>query len=283
MSRDQYQFKIKVVIYIAGGAGKLEFNYPQYEIHFNSVFSDEPTPSETTIDLYNLSAPTRNKIKKGQNVTLSAGFGKDVGVVTHAKIKYIHPPIKDGGDSMFELICDEGVDYSQDKREFTDEKPENKKQIQVTFQKGVNARYVMNTLSRKAGLGMQIVSLKKEKTYPKGYSASGRPIDALQEVAEYTGSKLMYRRGKLIVRDTHKGFDTNFTLDSEHGLISSPEREEDDDWQGYSVTSIFNHLFATASIIKMRSLYVRGTFRIKSGEHSFDGEKPETSMEIEAQ
>ena len=281
VKENQFNFQARLQIFVDGGT--LLLKYPDFEIHFTSDFSDEPTPSQTSIQIYNLSYKTRNKIKKGQGITLLGGFDGDLGVITKAKIKYIHPPVQDGGDAMFEIVCIEGDDYTKDKREFVEEKVTKSNQIQISFQKGVRARFVLQQLSNRANIPLQIVSLKNDKDYPNGFSASGRPVDAMQEVAEYTGSKLMYRRGSLIVRDTHQGFDTKFILDSAHGLISSPQREEDDDWTGFSVQSVFNYLFATASIINMNSWYVRGMFRVKSGTHTFDGVKAETQMEVEYQ
>lgn len=277
------QFLFHVALSIDTDGGTISFNYPDFEIHFTSEFTDDPTPSETTIDIYNLKASTRNMIKTGQTVHLSAGYTNDIGEITTGQIKYIHPPVRDGGDAMFEIIVYEGADYSKDKREFTDDTPENSNQIQVTFVAGCSARYIMQTLAQRAGISLQIVSLKNEKTYSDAYSASGKPIDCLEELAEDTGSKLFYRRGKLMVRDIHQdeGFDEQFILNSDSGLLDSPQREEDDDWSGYSVRSILNHRMATASIMTLKSEFVSGDYRIKSGEHSFDGDSAETSVEIE--
>jgi len=281
MANEQFGFKITLSIDTDGGT--LYFNYPAFEIHFDSEFTTDAEPSQTTIDIYNLKDSSRNMIKKGQTIRLFAGFGNDTGLVTSTVIKYLHPPVRDGGDAMFEIICFAGKDYSKDKREFTNDKKEHKNEIQVTFNKGVNARYVIQTLASRAGIPVQIVSLKNNKTYNDAYSASGRPIDAIQEVAEDAGSKLFYRRGKLMVRDIHhdEGFDEQFKLNSSTGLLDSPQREEDDDWQGYSLRSIFNHRMAAASIIGVGSKYVNGTFRVKSGSHTFDGTDAESNIEVE--
>lgn len=277
------QFGFKIIVRIETDDGDLTLKYPDFEIHFDSEFTDDPTPSETTIDIYNLKDSTRNMIKVGQSIHLQAGFGDDIGDITNAKIKYIHPPVRDGGDQMFEIICYEGEDLSKDEREFTDDTPEHPNEIQVTFAAGVNAWYVLDTLARRAGIPLEIVSLKENKVFNEPYSASGTPISALEEVASEAKSKLFYRRGKLMVRDIHQdeGFDEQFKLSSATGLLDSPQREEDDDWQGYSIRSILNHRMATASIISLSSRYIGGDFRIKSGSHTFDGTNPETNAEIE--
>lgn len=280
MGNNQFGFNIKLEVNTGDGVLKL-YSYA-YEIHFDSEFTSDPTPSQTTIDIYNLNQTTINRFKKDQQVTLTAGFGDDMGVVTNGKIRYIHPPISDGGDNMLELVCFEGTDYSKDKREFTDETEKLKSnQIQISFTSGVSARYVLETLSRRSNIAVQIVSLKNNKNYDEAYSASGKPIDCLQEVAEYAESKLYYRRGNLIVRDVKAGYDESFNLNAKTGLLEYPAREEDDDFEGYSVRSIFNHRFATASIIDLGSRYVKGRFRVISGGHTYDGVSAETNMEVQ--
>lgn len=280
MANEQFGFNVKLTVNT--GDGILTIDSDNFEIHFNAEFSDDPTPSQTNIQIYNQNQTTINRFKKDQQITLSAGFSGDTGVISNGKIKYIHPPVSEGGDNMLELVCFDGTDYSHDNREFTDEKENVKSnQIQVSFTAGVTARYVLETLSRAANIGLQIVSIRNDKTYDEAYSASGKPIDCLEEVAKFAESSLYYRRGELIVRDINAGYDESFTLSAISGLLSSPSREEDDDWQGYSVQSIFNHRFATASIIDISSRYVKGRFRVKSGNHSFDGVSAETNLEVQ--
>lgn len=280
MANEQFGFNTKLTVNT--GDGVLTIDSANFEIHFTVEFTDEATPSQTTIQIYNQNQTTINRFKKDQQITLSAGFSGDTGVISNGKIRYIHPPVADGGDNMLELVCFDGTDYSTDKREFTDSTENTKSnQIQVSFTAGVSARYVIETLARAANIGVQIVSLRNDKAYDEAYSASGKPIDCLEEVAKYAESSLYYRKGELIVRDINAGYDESFTLGATSGLLSSPSREEDDDWQGYSVQSIFNHRFATASIIDINSRYVKGRFRVKSGSHSFDGVKAETSLEVQ--
>lgn len=282
-----FMFEVKVDVATDEGTLTIEhknWESKQLEIHFDSEFTSDPTPSQTTIDFFNLSQTTINRFKKGQKVTLSAGFEGDVGVVTSGTIKYIHPPVYSNGDYMFEIIVYEGEDFTKDKREFTDTTDTTAKynQIQVTFTAGVSARYVLETLSRRANIPVNIVSLKNNKNYDEAYSASGRPIDCMQEVTEYAESKLFYRHGILTAQDINDdSYNANFDLRTETGLIESPQKEEDDDWEGYSIKSIFNHRFATASVIKVTDTYVKGTFRALSGSHTFDGISPETALEVQ--
>lgn len=278
MAINQFGFRVKIEVNT--GDGVLTIEHPNFEIHFDSEFTDDPNPSQTTIDIYNQNNTTLNRFKKDQQVTLTAGFEGDMGVVTTGKIKYIHPPVRDGGDNMFEIIVYEGTDYSTDNREFTDDTEDIKSnQIQVSFAAGQSARYVLETLSRLSNIGVNIVSLKNDKTYDEAYSASGKPIDCMEEVTEYAESAIFYRHGVLTVRNIHSGYDESFTLKAETGLLESPQKSEDDDGEYYSFRSIFNHRFATASIIDAYSGYISGRFRVKSGSHTFDGVSAETTIE----
>lgn len=269
----QYGFHVHLEIDTAGQTLKLE--YPAFEIEFTSDFDDQPTPAETVIDIFNLSPSTMNQVQKGQNIRLSAGFTGDVGLLTQGTISQVAPALLDGGDEKFSIVMHEGIDYGDEDSQW------GKMDIDTTFANYTSARTILSSVSQQAGINLQIWSLKNEAVYNEGYSASGKPIDALQEVAEFTGSKLMYMHGQLVVVDIAQGNYDAFDLNVGSGLLTSPTREEDFDWKGYSFDSIFNHRFATGSIINLHSRHVSGTYRVISGEHTFDGTEAQTSVEVQ--
>lgn len=268
---NQFGFHVHLEVDTADQALKLD--YPEFEIEFTADFDDQPTPAQTEIDIYNLSPSTINRIQKNQAIRLSAGFTGDVGILTQGTITHVAPPLKDGGDEKFTLIMQEGIDYSDDKSSYG-------KDIDTTFANYTSARTILSSVAQQAGINLQIASLANDSVYNGGYSASGKPIDALQEVAEFTGSKLLYLHGQLMVVDFAQGSYDAFSINNNTGLLTSPTREEDFDWEGYSFDCILNHRLAAGSIINLGSKYVNGQYRVMSGEHTFDGVEARTQLEV---
>lgn len=237
-------------------------------IHFDSDFSDEPTPNVTNITIYNLSESSRKEIKKGAKVTLKAGYKGDVGVISEGFINAVQPVGYDGTTKETTFSFIEGVDYS------------SKKDIDMSFGKGTYAKTIIQKVAKKAGISISKIELKSNKQYKKGYTADGNPINILEEIVEACKSSMYFRRGKLIIRDIKKGDDERFILQQSSGLLDYPQRFEDDNQSGWSVRCLLQHRIATASIIELKSKYVSGTYRVKSGRHSYSGSSFETSCEV---
>ena len=237
-------------------------------INFDSEFTDEPTPCMTTITIFNLSENSRKKIKKGAKVVLKAGYVGDIGVISEGKINKIYPINYDGTTKETTFSFIEGTDYSE------------KSDVEMTFGKGTYASSIISRIASKAGIPIAKVELSKNKLYSKGYTADGNPLNTLQEIVEACNSSMYFRRGKLIIRDIKKGDDERFVLEQKTGLISYPQRFEEDDGSGWQVRSLLQHRIATASIIELKSKYAKGTFRVRNGTHSSNGSTFETSCEV---
>ncbi|EAH0508511.1 hypothetical protein D4V38_09625, partial [Listeria monocytogenes] len=112
------------------------------------------------------------------------------------------------------------------------------------------------------------------------YTADSDALSVIEEVVKDCKAAIYYRRGNLIIRSIKYGDDERFTLNTNTGLISSPERLENDDYSGWSFQSLLQHRIATASIITLKSKTANGTYRVKNGSHSYDGSTFITECEV---
>jgi hypothetical protein len=270
-------FYIKVRVYDKKKKGYIDFIYNHkrennYEIHFNMPFTDEPTPSEGSIDIYNMGASSKNWIKKGRKIVLYAGFEQDsVGVIFSGKIERTPKQYYEGNsqDKVVNIVVKEGKDYDK------------KKDIKANYGKGTSSTTIIRSLIRKGNFPCTLKSLKKNKVYKKGFSVDGNPFDALCEVVEACKSSIYWRRGKLYIRNIKKGHKENLTLDFDSGLTEQPEYFDDDDGnKGWNLVAMLNHRISTASIIYVGTSTCNGVYHVKSGEHSFDGTTAQTTMEV---
>ncbi|EHC6300186.1 hypothetical protein JSY91_000097 [Listeria monocytogenes] len=237
------------------------------KINFSIPFSDEPKPSECEVVIYNLAPVSVNKIKKGSAISITAGYQGDTGLLSRGKISKVST-VPSGTDKLTTIKFTEGVDY------------EDKKDVNITFKKGSSAKSIIQRVASKAGIKIYQINLPTNKIYKSGYTADGDALSIIEEIVKDCKAAIYYRRGNLIIRSIKTGDDERFLLNSGTGLISSPERLENDDYSGWSFQSLLQHRIATASIITLKSKTANGTFRVKNGTHSYDGSTFTTQCEV---
>lgn len=278
---------VKVTIEVSGG--HLNFSNDDLEVQFEVVFDDDEKPNINSVKVYNLTKTTINKIKKNQNISISAGYKGDYGILTEGKITKVLTKYE-GVDKVTTITFKEGKDYSGIKvtKDVADPAKKyyvkkrvhgktikvakyRKQSMQITFKKGTTGKQIITKLTKILGIKLAEFSLPKNKVYKSGYKVTGQIENNLVEVVKDCGASMYWRRGKMVIRSIEKGNDERFTLSEETGLIEPPEQFEDDDTKGYIVRCLLQHRITVASIIQIKSSTAKGTFRVRSGKHYYDG------------
>lgn len=251
--------------YFRADSGRKE----RFEIHINAPFSDEPTPSEAIVTMYNLNKKSINHIKKGRRAVIHVGYaGTDYGVITEGTITSVKPSLLNGVDRITTFTILEGKDYSE------------QKEVNITFGKGTDAGTIIQRVAKEAGIPLAEARLRKNKIYGSGYTADGQAIGILEEVAKACDTSLYFRRGQLVIKNFRDGNTQRLVLNSSSGLISQPERIETEDYSGWSFQCLLQHKISTGTAISLNSKNVKGNFYVKSGEHSYDGSNFVTNCEV---
>lgn len=284
MSDFQFKFEVYVDIYTDSGTLKYVHNGvigKSLDIEFTLPFDNTSERSIGEITIWNMSQISFNRIKEGNRVVVKAGYHGDVGVIFDGEIYRTTVPTREEGDFNYTLRVVEGTDYRK------------LKHVSLTFGEGTDAKTIINKIVQTAGIKLNFVSLGRNYVFKEGYTVDGSPFDALTDVAEQSQAALFYRRGQLTLRWLYDAEVTgNFMLNNHSGLISSPTMERrDDDWiesddndgQGryeYSADSILNYRLTTGEHVHLKSEFVDVWAAVLSGEHSFDGTNPVTSLEL---
>lgn len=280
--KKQFLFEIKCVISTASGT--LTYQYGKManaiEIHFSVPFSDQPEKNISEITLYNIGLTDFNRIKKGNKVSLYAGYHGDVGLLVSGTIYRTTVPTLEEADTAYVLRVLEGQDYTKSKK------------LNLTFAKGTNAETIIRQVASKGGIKLAYISLKNNKKYSDGYTADDQAFETLSSVADDCKTSLFYRRGQLTLRYIYDGRGADsFNLNYKTGLLQEPTREDrDDDWQdsddddglgafSWSVDSILSYRLTTMASVHLQSRYVNQTVMVINGEHAFDGESATTTFE----
>ncbi len=284
-------------------------------IHYNVPFSDSSTPPTCTVTIMNLAEKHRKLFKKGYEIKLYSGYAEDgVGLLSAGVIRRISPFTSDGTNNTFSFTYREGQDYSKllssaeranKKLEDARKKktkvigkkaaanlPKIKKHSALSFGKGVSASTIIRRVASDAGIKLDKVYLAKPKIYKKGYTAHGKPITVIKEIAKACGSRVYYRRGAIIIDDLSKikGHNEHILI-TEHvkgrhggtGLIQYPTTDSDNEdakHQTWTITSLLRYQVSTGSVVTVKNRFLNGTFRVKSGEHVCDDSTFTTTMEV---
>ncbi|MED4933988.1 phage protein [Heyndrickxia coagulans] len=278
---------IKVTIDAPGG--HLTFTNDDLEVRFEVNFDDDEKPNISTVQVYNLTNQTINKIQKNQNITVVAGYKSDYGVLTEGKITSVATKYS-GVDKITTITFKEGTDYSgikvtpdvadPAKKYYVKKRIKGrtvkvakyrKQTMQITFKNGTTAKQIITKLTKILGIKLAELSLPRNKVYKNGYKVNGQIENNLVEVVKDCGASMYWRRGRMVIRSIKAGDDERFSLNESTGLIESPESFDDDDGKGYTVRCLLQHRITTASIIQLKSSTANGTFRVRSGKHYYDG------------
>ena len=238
-------YDTKVVI----KTGNVTINKDSIDCEFDIPFDDDTEANEGEIVVYNLTDKTIRQIKKGNKITITAGYGKDVGVI-------------------FEAI------YAIDGKG----KPE-REISEISFSEGTKASIILKNLIGKTGMPIAVFKIKRDYTFKDKTTVDGGLMEGIRKYAQICGVSAYVCKSKIYVCPLSYGENTNFVLSADTGLLSVAEFEEEqtteeftDIIKGYEIEMLLQHRIQTASIINLQSKNAKGTYRVREGSHSYDGE-----------
>lgn len=253
-------------------AGSKGFNGNDFTIEFSVPFSTSEDPDISEVKIYNLSNESISAIEAKAYTILNVGYKGDIGNILSGKIEEVSSDW-DKVDKITTIkVSDGGFEWRRTR-------------IQKTYAKGSTAKYIMQDLASLLGVEVVEIEPKKDITYQLGRTISGDVEKALKQLVKDTDSKMYIDKGKLYIRDKNKGNSIGFMLDSDSGLIGSPEKVEEENEKKekiikYNVKCLLNHKITTDSIIQIDSRTVKGSYRVEEGSHYCNGNDFITEMVV---
>ena len=105
----------------------------------------------------------------------------------------------------------------------------------------------------------------------------------MSKIPLYTTMMMLYERGKLVIINPKTAKRSWFVIDDQD-LIQPPSYNEDsDNDKGEGTWEINVPLvpeITTQTGIIMKSKYLKGKYYVKAGQHTFDGENPQTQCSL---
>ena len=246
----------------------------ELDIEFYIPFDDDMEFDEAEVIIYNLNDTTRSRLKKGEKITIEAGFKGDTGVVFTG---YIDKPTTkhEGVDRKTTLKCVDRL---------------NEKEVnEITYKAGTKASTILKDLLGKTGTPIAVFKIRYDYTFKDAQKVDGNLMENIKKYAEICGISVFVSKGKVYARYLKEGDNLNFTVSEDTGMIGSPTEYEEEitanknnteTIKGYEVETILQHRFRAGGIVDLSSRDVSGQYRIRSGSHSFRSGEASSKIKV---
>lgn len=245
--------------------GDVTIRSADLDCEFDIPFDDDTEADEAEIVVYNLGDETLQGICEGAAITVSAGYGDDTGIIFNGIISKKNTGYS-GVDKVTQI-------YALDSEERKERKLES-----IAYKKNTTASTILRDLLSRLGLPVAAFSTKRDYTYKDGKTVSGNLMENIRKQAQVCGVSAYICKGQVYVRSVLEGDGMDFVLSSDTGLLELTEFEEEltaedfsDTVHGYNVKMLLQHRVQTGSILHIQGRNVTGDFRVREGNHTYDG------------
>ena len=266
--------------------GSNKYTLDGLHFSFEIPFEDSDEPPVATVKVMNLSANTRNGIKKDDSVILNAGYQGDVGCILVGKVAGCKHKW-DNVDWTTTLTVQPCADEILGKM------------INKTYKESTTAQAIVQDLLNIFGVEIGKCELSNNVTYPRGRVCRGNLKQVLTEivVSECKSRLLVRATGQVYITKAEDGINNGLTLSPSNGLLradtekvaiavetqsnSQKTGEDRDDDDNVSRSCLLNYNVAAAEVVKIQSSDLNGQFIVSKGKHTGDWKGDwKTSMEL---
>ncbi len=248
-------------------AGKT-LRYPELEIEFEINFTDDSEGNVGYISLYNLAQSTIDQFAEDMPVIVRAGYEGDVGTLLPGVVEKHYTRYEDV-DRATEFIIGDHTDAWLSAT------------VNRTWAAGQDAHSIAQDIINLLPFELGEFAPEENIEYEKGKTFSTTCKRALEEIAADIGAKLHVSRGQIFFRQPEKGTEDIVLLNSNTGLLSTPERGEKDGREIWDVRALLNYRIWADEVVRIESKSITGEYRVIDGRHLRSGADFITEMEVE--
>ncbi len=256
--------------------GAVTVNSNDLDLEFTVKFDDDMQPNDAEITIYNLSNNTRNQFKKGEKISIIAGYKGDTGIVFVGYITKVQTK-QENADIVTTIKClDDVKDHTI---------------TEITYSAETKASTILYDLLKKTGTPIEVFKMRRDWTYTDEEKVDGDLMESIKKYSDVCGVSTYVKNGRIYSRYITEGDNTYFELSADTGLIGSPEEYEEEkslvmqeadeekglnkvDYSetinGYECEMTLQHRMSAGAIIDLKSIVTNGRYRVCSGEHRFN-------------
>lgn len=252
--------------------GDVKISNEDLDLEFDIPFDDDTEANEAEIIIYNLTDTTISAIKKKAAISITAGYGKDTGVIFSGYIS----KKKTYWENNDKITVINAIDNN------------GKQETEVTelsYGKGTKASTILKRLVERVGLPIAVFQTRRDHTYKDKVTVDGGLMENIKKYAQICGVVAYVCKSKIYVCPLTYGKHQIFYLTADTGLLNASEFEEDitaedytDHITGQDIEMLLQHQIQTGSIINLSTRNAKGEFRVREGSHTYDGSEFKTTV-----
>lgn len=152
-----------------------------------------------------------------------------------------------------------------------------------TYRKGTSYEALIKGIAAQCGIKISKLQLHKNPVLKHAYTAKGKPLTLIKQLVKHTESSFNYIQGRLEIVDPKSEKRTWIDIDDQD-LVQPPSTDSSDSEKKKTWEIIVPLVpeIVTNTGINMKSKYLKGRFYVKSGQHTSDGENPQTQCSLVA-
>lgn len=263
---------------VAVDCNGLHIDGAKLDVAFTVPFDDSLGQDEAEITIYNLSKTSIAKLAYNQNIKIKAGYKGNTGTIY-------------SGYVCKRTTSIDGADVKTVVRALDSMKLKEREIKSIAYAAGSTAKKILQDLIKLTGLPVAVFKPAGDQSFSKAVTVSGRLFDNINKYAEMCSSSAYVCKGRIFVRTLKDGDKTGVELSAETGLVGSPEYFEEEVKKdkkvyyikGYKLKCLLNNKITTGSIVKVKSKFCNGSFRVRSGKHISNGADFYTELEVISQ
>lgn len=153
-----------------------------------------------------------------------------------------------------------------------------------TYRKGTSYETLIKGIAAQCGIKISKLQLHKNPVLKHAYTAKGKPLTLIKQLVKHTESSFNYVQGRLEIVDPKSEKRTWLEIDDQDLIQppSSDQSDSNDKKKTWEITIPMVPEIVTNTGIVMRSNYLKGRFYVKSGQHTSDGDNPQTQCSLVA-
>ena len=242
----------------------------ELDLTFNIPFDDDTEANEAEIVIYNLTDATISTIKEREAISVTAGYGKDTGVIFSGYVS----KKKTRWENNDKVTTIYAIDNN------------GKKETELTelsFGSGTKASTILKKLVERVGLPVAAFSIKRDHTYKDDVTVSGGLMENVKKFAQICGVSAYVCKSKIYVCPLAYGNYDIIYLTPDTGVLSTSEFEEEitvedytDNITGQEIEMLLQHRVQTGCVINLSTKNAKGNYKVREGSHTYDGSEFKT-------
>lgn len=250
----------------------IEITNDELDLEFEIPFDDDTEVNEGTIVVYNLTDTTIHSIKKNDAISVTAGYGKDLGVIFSGFVS----KVKTRWENNDKVTTIYAIDNNG---------KEEKELTTLSFGSGTKASFILQKLVEKVGLPVADFAIRRDHTYKDQVTVDGGLMQNIKKYAQICGVTAYVCKSKIYVCPLAYGTYDVFYMTPDTGLLSTSEFEEQttsedytDKITGQEIEMLLQHRVQTGSVINLSSRNANGEYKVREGVHSYNGSEFKTKV-----